>query len=471
MTVRFDPWAGGALAEFAVAHSTSSRCHVLVECTSHLNQRWARSSLTTNGIAVDLTVTAIAFDERPDGIATASVTESVQDLDGIRSVVDAADAAALAAAPAEDASAYADPAVSDDFDAPAQILPPTHLAGATGNLGELIGWAAAAGVELFGYLERESTTLWLATSDGTRLRHCAPSDRLEITAKSHQRTRSTWHGFASAELPEHQWHGLRTAITAELAWQGNTIVMPPARRTTVLPASAVGDFAIDLYWSSGARDAVEGRSAFHDDASPTLTKLGRQVADRRIHLSSDPGDAIAPGMPFAEAGASGRMSSVFDNGRRLATTDWIRAGNLHRLIATTADAGRLGVPSAPVIDTIRLEIEDDGSNASSPLDLVSGVDDGLLLTCVWYNRTVDPQTMLLTGLTRDGVYVIRGGEIIGATSNFRFNDSPLSMLNRITAATPSTRTLPREMADYASNVVMPSAVVSDMNFTSTSDAR
>jgi predicted Zn-dependent protease len=94
-----------------------------------------------------------------------------------------------------------------------------------------------------------------------------------------------------------------------------------------------------------------------------------------------------------------------------------------------------------------------------------------MLTCVWYNRTVDPQTMLLTGLTRDGVYVVRGGEVIGASSNFRFNDSPLSMLNRITASTAPGRTLPREMADYANNVAMPAVVVDGMNFTSLSDAR
>ena len=94
-----------------------------------------------------------------------------------------------------------------------------------------------------------------------------------------------------------------------------------------------------------------------------------------------------------------------------------------------------------------------------------------MLTCVWYNRTVDPQTMLLTGLTRDGVYVVRGGEIIGASSNFRFNDSPLSMLNRITASTVPARTLPREMADYAKNVAMPAVIVDGMNFTSMSDAR
>ena len=93
--------------------------------------------------------------------------------------------------------------------------------------------------------------------------------------------------------------------------------------------------------------------------------------------------------------------------------------------------------------------------------------DRLLTTiCDHLNRADPPQ-----GGATNGVYVVRGGEIIGASSNFRFNDSPISMLNRITASTVPARTLPREMADYANNVAMPAVVVDGMNFTSMSDAR
>jgi predicted Zn-dependent protease len=188
-------------------------------------------------------------------------------------------------------------------------------------------------------------------------------------------------------------------------------------------------------------------------------------------VASDPHDPLVPASPFAVASASGRMASVFDNGRSLVRTEWIRDGRLDALIATGADAARLGIRQAPAIDTIRLDVAAEGTRADSVTDLAARLGDGLMLTCVWYNRTVDPQTMLLTGLTRDGVYVVRGGEVIGASSNFRFNDSPLSMLDRITASTAPSRTLPREMADYANNVAMPAVVVDGMNFTSLSDAR
>ena len=467
----FGSGSGGELAEFALAASTSTRCHVIVEVTSHLNQRWARSSLTTNGSTLDVTVTAIAFDERADGIAAASVSESVSGLEGLIDVVHAADAAALAASPAEDAGPLPAPVIDEGFDDVAVTLSPSTLTAPTAQLGQLIGWGRANGIELFGYLERESTTTWLATSDGARRRYCAPANRLEITAKSHARTRSTWHGFAAVDLGDADWNRLRTDIGQELDWQATSIAIEPGRHTALLSPSAIGDFVIDMYWSAGARDASEGRSAFHDEKAPSGTRIGQIVTSPAVTVSSDPHDLDIPSSPFAVTSASSRMASVFDNGRSLTRTDWIHAGRLDALIATGADAERFGIGQAPVIDSVRLEVRPTLQGASTQRDLIPGLQDGLMVTCVWYNRTVDPQTMLLTGLTRDGVYVVRGGEVIGAASNFRFNDSPISMLNRISAATDARRTLPREMADYANNVAMPAVVVEGMNFTSVSDAR
>jgi len=467
----FEAGAGGVLAELALASSTSLHCHIIIEVTSHLNQRWARSSLTTNGSTSDITVTAISFADQLGGMSAASVTQSVSDLAGLLDTVLAADAAALLASPAEDASRFPPPSVDDDFDTPAVMLSPEILTAPTKHLGDLITWGRANSIELFGYLEREWTTTWLATSTGARRRFCAPADRLEITAKSHARTRSTWHGFAAVDLAQDDWTDLRSDISKSLDWQGVSIDVAPSRHCALLSPSAIGDFVIDLYWSAGARDAAEGRSAFHNDAAASGTRIHERVAAPGINVTSDPYDPLVPALPFSIVPTSGRMSSVFDNCRTLERTHWIRDGRLDALIATTADAARLGIRATPIIDTIRLDVDGVGDRADSITDLAARLGEGLMLTCVWYNRTVDPQTMLLTGLTRDGVYVVRGGEIIGASSNFRFNDSPLSMLNRITASTVSARTLPREMADYAKNVAMPSVIVDGMNFTSMSDAR
>ena len=64
--------------------------------------------------------------------------------------------------------------------------------------------------------------------------------------------------------------------------------------------------------------------------------------------------------------------------------------------------------------------------------MVAATARGLLLTCLWYIRVVDPQTLLLTGLTRDGVYLVEGGEVVAEVNNFRFNESPVDLLGRLT---------------------------------------
>jgi predicted Zn-dependent protease len=468
MNAQFDPRDGASIAEFALLESQSPRCQIIVECVSHLDQRWARGSLTTNGSTGETSLTVIAFDDRPSGTGVATVTESVQSHQEVRDVVEAAVRGARLVKPAQDANNWPATAVDPQFADKAPILLPDSIAAPVVRLGDLLTWSGSTGIELFGYLEREMTTTWLATSAGTRLRHTQPRDRLEITAKSHARTRSTWHGFAATELSDGEWAQLKSDITQELTWQGAMLDLPPARRTTILPPSAIGDFILDLYWSAGARDANEGRSALHDDASASGTRIGQQIGGPGIRITSTPSDHLVPTQPFALSAGSGRFASVFDNGMPLTSTDWVRDGRLEHLISTGSDAHRLGIPHAPLIDNIRLDVAGSAPNVSA---LVSGLDDGLLLTCVWYNRTVDPQTMLLTGLTRDGVYVVRGGEVIGATSNFRFNDSPLSMLGRVTAGTAPARTLPREMADYANSVAMPAVTLEAMNFTSISEAR
>ena len=121
----------------------------------------------------------------------------------------------------------------------------------------------------------------------------------------------------------------------------------------------------------------------------------------------------------------------------------------------------------PAIDNLILDAPGaDGSLA----ELVSRTSRGLLLTCLWYIREVDPQTLLLTGLTRDGVYLVENGEVTGAVNNFRFNESPVGMLNRITEVGGTVPTLPREWADYFTRAAMPPVRVEGFNMSSVSQA-
>ena len=186
-------------------------------------------------------------------------------------------------------------------------------------------------------------------------------------------------------------------------------------------------------------------------------------------LYSDPAYAGLQCAPFALAAASSNESSVFDNGLELGRTDWIRDGELTALLQTRHSAAMTKQPVTPAIDNLVLDVD---GGAGSIEDLVAGTERGLLLTCLWYIREVDPQTLLLTGLTRDGVYLVEGGEITAAVNNFRWNESPVDLLRRFSHASATVPSFSREWGDdYFSRTATPALRVPDFNMSSVSPAQ
>ena len=111
-----------------------------------------------------------------------------------------------------------------------------------------------------------------------------------------------------------------------------------------------------------------------------------------------------------------------------------------------------------------------GGSASMD-EMIASTERGLLLTTLWYIREVDPTTLLLTGLTRDGVYLVEDGKVTAAVNNFRFNESPLDLLRRATQAGIAEPTLPREWGDWATRASMPSLRIPDFHMSSVSQAQ
>ena len=124
-------------------------------------------------------------------------------------------------------------------------------------------------------------------------------------------------------------------------------------------------------------------------------------------------------------------------------------------------------PATAAVDNLILEAP--GATATQD-EMVAATDRGLLLTTLWYIREVDPQTLLLTGLTRDGVFLVEDGEVTGAVNNFRFNESPVDLLARTTQASRTQRTLPREWNDWFTRAAMPMLRVPDFNMSTVSPA-
>ncbi len=452
------------IVERALAASGSRACVVLVRSTSVANLRWARTTLTTNGETVATSVSVVAMVDVPGGVAAGSITLNDPDPDGVDALVRRAEALAVEAGPAEDAADLVTGiAASPDWSDGPVVATSADFAVLAPEIGEVFAAGRADGIEHFGYAEQAVTTYYLGTSTGVRLRFVDPEGRLELTAKSHGRSRSTWAGRAGRSLAGLDLAAVDRELRQGLAWQANRVEVAPGRHTAVLTPSAVSDLMIELYWSSVARDAADGQSVWSSAGGGT--RVGEQVGDPRVHLWSDP---LMPGleaMPFVAATGSSGASSVFDNGLPAEAVSWIRDGVLANLISTRFTALETGLPFRPGVDNLRLDV----SGASGSLeDVVARTDDGLLVTCLWYNRVVDPQTLLLTGLTRDGVYQVRGGEVVGAVTNFRFNDSPVAVLGRVADAGASVGTLAREMGDYFNRAAMPPLVVRDFNFSTVS---
>jgi predicted Zn-dependent protease len=232
-----------------------------------------------------------------------------------------------------------------------------------------------------------------------------------------------------------------------------------------MPPDAVADLVLMLGEACSGRDAEEGRSVF--SAPGGGTRLGERLSETEFDLRSDPNEQGVECSPFLVTTGSSSDVSVFDNGLPLEPTHWIKGGTLDRLRYHRAGAAKSSQPAAPPIDNLVLEVP----GASETLEsMIANTDRGLLLTCLWYIREVDPATLLLTGLTRDGVYLVENGEIVGAVNNFRFNESPVDLLAKATEVGRTERALSREWNEYFNRSRMPPLRVEGFNMSSVSPA-
>ncbi|MBU3864904.1 TldD/PmbA family protein [Streptomyces sp. 4503] len=454
------------IVERALELSRADGCVVIANENSTANLRWAGNALTTNGVTRGRTLTVVATVNGGQGTASGVVSRSAVTVDELEPLVRAAEAAAREAEPAEDAQPLverdAGAAVSPGFtDSPA-VTSSEVFADFAPALGESFARARAGGRELYGFAHHELVSSYLGSSTGLRLRHDQPTGTLEVNAKSPDRTRSAWAGRATRDFADVDPAAIDAELARRLAWAERRIELPAGRYETLLPPSAVADLLIDQLWSSSARDAAEGRTVFSKPGGGT--RVGEKLSELPLTLRSDPAEPGLEAAPFVIAHSSGDDASVFDNGLPLSATDWIRDGVLQKLITTRHTAGLTGLPLAPPVDNL---IADAGGTRSLD-EMVASTERGLLLTCLWYIREVDPATLLLTGLTRDGVYLVENGEVVGEVNNFRFNESPVDLLARATEAGRTERTLAREWSDYFNRAAVPALRIPDFNMSSVS---
>lgn len=454
--------------EEALAASTARDCTVIVRESHEVNLRWAANALTTNGVMTQRQATVISTADVEGGVSAASVSGPLASAADLRTLVQQADAAAPGA-PADD---EARPLVAGDVDAdfgdPAYVVGPEDFGPLAGDLGMAFARATEAGHLLFGFAEYRRDTTWLANSSGLRRRAVEPMGRLEVNAKMPDMVNSAWVGAQSNDFTDVDVAAMHDDLERRLGWGQRRVDLPAGTYETILPPGAVVDLLVYVYWSMSARDAEQGRNVFAGSRRGA-TRLGERLGDLPLTMSSEPGHPQLPVAPFAVVPASQPgLTSVFDNGAPVGRVDWVRDGVLSELVRTRAGTARAGADGDLPFPSQNLVVDAGGS--ASVAEMIASTKRGLLLTCLWYIREVDPQTLLLTGLTRDGVYLIEDGQVVAAVNNFRFNESPIDLLGRATEASAAEHVLCREWNDWFTRSIAPALRIPDFTMSTVSKA-
>ena len=407
------------------------------------NTRYARNEVTTEGDVESLQI---------------SVTASIQGRSAT-AVGNRSDKAALEALVAEAEELAALSPVNPEHVAPvdkrAYLKVKGHDkatakydAGARAKLVERsIAAADAADLELAGFLTHYEQSLTVATSAGGFAHHAHTSAELTTTCRTRDASGSGWAGAES-----HQAGSLDASVITQLAAEKADIsrepqALDPGKYLVILEPQAVAELLSFLVASMDARAADEGRSWFsHPDGG---SRLGEELFHHSVTLRSDPADKDNPAAPFAGDGQTQKV------------VRWISDGVVENLRCSRFWADKTKVEAIPGPSSVFLDGQD-----IELLDLVRAVDRAVLVTRFWYNRMLDPRTILATGLTRDGTFLVEQGKITTAIKNFRYNDSPITMLQNVLAMGKPQRVVTRG----GQVMVVPPLVVKDFNFSSSSDA-
>jgi predicted Zn-dependent protease len=232
----------------------------------------------------------------------------------------------------------------------------------------------------------------------------------------------------------------------------NPVGIEPGKYTVVLEPAAMADLLAYMIFSADARQSDEGRSYFSRKGGGN--RIGEQILGEKVRILSDPAHPLAPTVSFDGEGLP------------LSRQVWVDKGVLRDLSYSRFWAEKMG--KAPTAGPANLIME--GGTATQD-ELIAGTERGVLVTRFWYIRQLDPQTILVTGLTRDGLFLIEKGKVTRALKNMRWNESPIVAFNNIDAMTPAERVVSGEgIGSGGLSVVCPAARIREFTFSSASDA-
>jgi predicted Zn-dependent protease len=444
-----------ALTDRILSFSKARECEVSLRLGEAGHTRFAANEVTTSGTArtVEVQITSreggrsgsTTTDELDDSLLREAVVRSESLMAAARpdpEQVEGLGPQDYPAIPAYDeATAAAGPALRRDRVRPA------------------LDRARARGLNGSGFFETSASCAAIANKKGKFGFHRSTGAAYSVTMRTADGTGSGYAGFASPRVADVDAAALAKRAATKAESSAHPRDLPPGRYPVILEPAAVADLLMWLVFSMNARSVDEGRSFLSKPGGGS--RRGEKLFADGVTLRSDPFDRRNPGSPWA--GFAGRFAGRFGDAPGLPArrTTWIENGVVRTLPVDRYWAKKTGVEPVPLPGGLILEGSDKSLEA-----LIAETGRALLVTRFWYIRMVNPLNVTITGLTRDGVWLVEKGKVLHPVNNFRFNDSPANLLKNLEATSIPVRAGGSEF----SSMIVPAIRARDFLFTSKSDA-
>jgi predicted Zn-dependent protease len=437
-----------ALTDRVLSLSKAEQTFVAVNGSERASVRFARNTATTAGATsrVSLSMTS-SFGKRSGTVTTAQFDDA-----SLERALRAAEEIAKVSPENPEAMPVLGPQtyspVTAYFDDVASATPAWRAS----SVDAAIALSKKKAVVSAGFVETQMAMQAAASSRGLFAYDRFTAADYNLTSRTPDGSGSGWASKSFNELRLLKPDLIAEAAIDKAAMARNPVGIEPGTYTVILEPAAVADMLAFMLFSADARQADEGRSFFARKGGGN--RVGEQILGDTVRIYSDPTHPLAP-------------SICFDNeGLPIEKQSWVEKGMLKDLFYSRFWAQKMGKKATAGPANVIM----DGGNATVA-DLIAGTERGLLVTRFWYVRPLDPQTILLTGLTRDGLFLIEKGQVTRPVKNMRWNESPIVALNNIEAMTAPERVVSGEGIGGAGlALVCPAARIREFRFSSASDA-
>ena len=432
------------IADRVLSLSKADECIVGVEGNRIGNIRFARNAVSTAGLADDTRVQVqVAFGKRQ---GTATINE-FDDKSLERAVRRAEDLARLAPENPEFMPAIAKTGYkgSETFVPATSAIDPEYRAQAAAYAMEA---CRKKGLVAAGFFTDRSSFETVANSNGVFGHQTATSLDFTCTVRTEDGRGSGWVKRSARDVAKFDPREAAEVAIEKALRSVEAKALEPGRYTVIMEPAATSDLIGFMLNGFSARSADEGRSFLSKQGG--ANRLGDKLFDQQVNIWSDPWDKDVPVLPWDNDMLPRERMHLVKDGR-------INALNYSQFWAKKK--GQRAVGSAGNIIMAGTD--------KSTAELIANTKKGVLVTRTWYIRMVDPQSVLVTGLTRDGTFYIENGKVKHPVKNFRYNESPVTMLNNIEEIGKPV-VIGGDEANYS--MLIPAMKIRDFNFTSLSDA-